>query len=401
MDEKIKDLMPFYALGTLDEQEISEVDAYLENDFELREQLDLDMLTASALAFQAEPIEPPRRLKQNLMAKVQADVAQAPQPKKVEEPVGLSRFFSFFRQDSLGFAMPLLAGASLAVAVIAGAWVFSLNNQVNQLRAEMASLNDSISPIQSEMQGKVTPLEEEIATLQEENAILQEALQVQREAIAQFNAEITSLHTENVSLQEGMTNQGNTIAEMSGSLTEIDNDLNLLPEQLETLATLKDEIGEQSQLLSEQEASVAALNQEVLTLQALNTQLLTDLSSQKEIMVHATLPEVETRVILGTDDLPGARGHLVGDPANTSAAVIIAGLPPLEPGFEYQFWFVEAGQYVQAGSLEVDAEGLGTLITAPGNQINNFEAMGVSVEAVDQTPVPTLESMIMLGNLSS
>ena len=117
-------------------------------------------------------------------------------------------------------------------------------------------------------------------------------------------------------------------------------------------------------------------------------------------MAHATSPNVQTMAIDGTEALPGAHGQLIANPSNETAALIVSGLPPLQPGLVYKFWLVRGEELQEAGVVEVDADGLGILVVNSDTAIGAYDRMGVSIEPAAGGPQPT-NQMIMLGNFSS
>lgn len=135
MDNHIQELLPFYALDALTEEERELVEAYLAEHPQARAQFDEMNRAVSALPQSILPVEPAPLTKDALMARVAADskardrssVHTARQPSS-----RVSRFESFFRTFSL---------AAAAVAII---WVIVLNVQVTGLRNEIAALNSAL-----------------------------------------------------------------------------------------------------------------------------------------------------------------------------------------------------------------------------------------------------------------
>ena len=116
-------------------------------------------------------------------------------------------------------------------------------------------------------------------------------------------------------------------------------------------------------------------------------------------MAQLTTPNTQVMLISGTEALPNAHGHLVANPDQESALLVVAGLPELQPGLEYHFWLVQDGSPTRIGALDVDQEGVGLLIVAAEQQIGTYEGMGVSIEPAASSGEPTNE-MIMLGQFS-
>jgi len=132
MDNHIEELLPFYALDALTEEERELVEAYLAKHPEARAQLDELSRAASALPQSVSPVEPSPRTKNALMARIAVD--QRSRPSATSQPSRrVNRFESFFRTFSL---------AAAAIAII---WVIVLNTQVVGLRNEIASLNQALA----------------------------------------------------------------------------------------------------------------------------------------------------------------------------------------------------------------------------------------------------------------
>jgi anti-sigma-K factor RskA len=131
MENHIEDLLPFYALDALTEEERDLVEAYLIKHPEARAQLNAMSRAASALPQSVSPVEPAPRTREALLRRVAADergrssVQSQPSPR-------VNRFESFFRVLSL-------AGAALAII-----WVLILNLQVVRLRNEIMALNGAL-----------------------------------------------------------------------------------------------------------------------------------------------------------------------------------------------------------------------------------------------------------------
>ena len=132
MDNHIEELLPFYALDALTEEERELVEAYLAKHPDARAQVEEMNRAASALPQSVSPVEPSPRTKNALMARVAADerahTSMHSQPSR-----RVSGFESFLRTFSL---------AAAAIAII---WVIVLNIQVARLRNEIASLNTALA----------------------------------------------------------------------------------------------------------------------------------------------------------------------------------------------------------------------------------------------------------------
>src|SRR5512140_143036 len=138
MDENPEDLLPFYALGVLSPDERSVVEVYIAAHPEAQAQLSQMQKDASALPYGADPVEPPQALKQQLMARVEADAASrrtTVQPERSRAGRG----------RTWGWVMPAISFASLVVALAAVIWALSLREQIVRLEAQTASLEHELN----------------------------------------------------------------------------------------------------------------------------------------------------------------------------------------------------------------------------------------------------------------
>jgi len=132
MDNHAEELLPFYALDALTEEERELVEAYLAKHPEARAQVDEMRRAGSALPQSVSPVEPAPRTKAALMARIAAD-ERARSSAQSQPSRRVNRYESFFRSFSL-------AAAALAIV-----WVVVLNVQVVRLRSEIAKLNSALA----------------------------------------------------------------------------------------------------------------------------------------------------------------------------------------------------------------------------------------------------------------
>src|SRR6266511_4249384 len=133
MDKHIEELLPFYALEALTDDERELVEKYLAEHPEARQQAEEMSKTASALPQAIPPVEPAPHVKQALLRRVASDAEARPRSSVQSQPSrrGL-RFESLFRTFSL---------VTAAVAII---WVIILSLQVSRLQNEVSSLNERL-----------------------------------------------------------------------------------------------------------------------------------------------------------------------------------------------------------------------------------------------------------------
>ncbi|HJR82161.1 MAG TPA: anti-sigma factor [Anaerolineales bacterium] len=131
--QQIEELIPFYALDALSDEEKEIVEAYLKEYPDARQQVEELKRAAAALPYSVSPVDPSPRSKEALMRRVAADqsatTAMRDQP---STPRGM-RWENFFRVFSFGAA---------ALAIL---WAFVLSAQVTSLRNEIAALSQALA----------------------------------------------------------------------------------------------------------------------------------------------------------------------------------------------------------------------------------------------------------------
>ncbi|MEM7348054.1 MAG: anti-sigma factor [Chloroflexota bacterium] len=382
MSEHIEELIPLYALGALNEEDSARVEAHLKTNTEMEALFDEACYTVSALAYDADPVDPSPQVKIAIFNTINP----APQPQPSTSPSSKPGRVRDVPPFDLGARWrlfgPALGALGVILAIIAGVWIFILNQQVTELQTNVAVLKEEVASLPQEVMALYT----EIETLKEQNADLKQAVTNQQELITTLGIDLSLLQDTTGSLTEQLSGQ-------SQSLTSIGTQLSSLTTEEDRLSFLEEEITARNELLT-------ALEDELNRLQAENNILIRELSSQREVVAHATSPNVQTMIIVGTEDLPGAKGQLIANPTSNVGVLIVVGLPPIEKGLVYRFWLVEEGIPIPTGTINVDERGLGTLIVNSDAELSSFDGMGVSVEPVEENPEPTNE-MILLGTFSS
>ncbi|MDN5272493.1 anti-sigma factor [Chloroflexus sp. MS-CIW-1] len=156
-------------------------------------------------------------------------------------------------------------------------------------------------------------------------------------------------------------------------------------EQLQASVTAGEE--RQSQLttqLASYEQQLARLNEQI--------------AQERLLVSFVSAPGVATRELRPTRSDLAARGEMYMYPGETQAVVIFSGLPALEPDRVYRFWLSDGVQRIAAGSFQVDATGLATLVITAPREVNAFTEVMVTVEPVTN-PTPDAVEVILTGTL--
>ena len=367
--EEFEELLPFYALGVLTEAEEAELQAAIAANASAQTTLAVLNYAVDALPYSPNPMPPSPQLKQQLLARIgneTVDQPVAPTSTQAARPVAAHQKNNFWRQLFRQPLVPLLAGLSIIIIVVASFWVNSLQREVIRL------------------QGAVRALQNDATSLKSTNEALQGDSTNQGETLTTIDSQLSSLRQENDKLKA-------QLASHDEQLTTIANDL---PVMQQVLATF-----EQNQ--STQQNNLAALATQLRELSNQNVALARALLAQRTVMAEAISPNVQVMALTGTDALPEAVGQLFANPADKTAALVVYGLPALEPGKVYKFWLVTGDQPQEAGNIQVDANGLGMLVITAPEAIETYDGMGISIEPASATNQPPENDMIMVGNLSS
>ncbi|MCZ6529698.1 MAG: anti-sigma factor [Chloroflexi bacterium] len=138
--ESIEDLFPFYALGSLSDDERERVEVYLDENPEAQERLREMMEVASALAYVPEPLKPPAQLKERLLDEIRARPREPQTARRT--PIAEGRIIGWFGRNRAATALAILG---LFVAATSAFWAVTRNAQIVELRAELAGLEATIS----------------------------------------------------------------------------------------------------------------------------------------------------------------------------------------------------------------------------------------------------------------
>jgi anti-sigma-K factor RskA len=142
-----------------------------------------------------------------------------------------------------------------------------------------------------------------------------------------------------------------------------------------------------------------ATRAELGRVQAQNSELLSQLADHQEALRLVGSPELLALEVEGTDAAPQARGTFIAESDTRSGMLLLAGLPPLEPGMTYQAWLIRDGTPYPAGLFLVTAEGAGTLSLEAPDILGLYDALAVSLEPELGSLLPT-GAIVLLGAIS-
>lgn len=132
--EQVIELLPAYAVGCLDEGELSLVAEHVKTCPECRLELQAYQSVAAQLPYSIRQVEPPARVKEELMSKARATARPSSARPDVARPSWGERFSSFFQRFSPAWSL-----ASLAIIAVLVTSNLLLWKQVSGLQSQSAN----------------------------------------------------------------------------------------------------------------------------------------------------------------------------------------------------------------------------------------------------------------------
>lgn len=116
------------------------------------------------------------------------------------------------------------------------------------------------------------------------------------------------------------------------------------------------------------------------------------LGVQRQMMVLLTAPDAR-RVVLRSA-AAGARGILLLQPTETTAALVAVDFPPLRPNRVYQLWLLRDNQRDNGGTFQVDQNGYAMLTITALRPLSAYRAAGITEEPAGGSPGPTTPRLV-------
>ncbi len=132
---------------------------------------------------------------------------------------------------------------------------------------------------------------------------------------------------------------------------------------------------------------------------AFTRQVANELSTQRDFVGLIAYSDTQPRHLQGAGTATQAVGRLYGAADERSFALIAYDMPQLPSDRVYQLWLIDSkGNRTSGGTFSVDSVGRGWLFARAPNPLNQYQAVGVTVEPEGGSPGPTGAKM-MGGNL--
>jgi anti-sigma-K factor RskA len=90
-----------------------------------------------------------------------------------------------------------------------------------------------------------------------------------------------------------------------------------------------------------------------------------------------------------TDNAPGASGTLIISQDGEYGTLVVDNLDVLDENHQYQLWLIEDGQRSSGGVFSVNSEGYASTLISALKPLNQYQAIGITVEPAGGSPGPT------------
>jgi anti-sigma-K factor RskA len=109
-------------------------------------------------------------------------------------------------------------------------------------------------------------------------------------------------------------------------------------------------------------------------------------------------PQLRTAVLATTPATPpGAQAHLLLSPDRSSALLTLNGVKPLPVSQTYEFWLIQDGKPLPAGTFRVDPSGNAQFLVQASQPLRDFQQAGITIERAGGSQTPTVSAMIFAG----
>ena len=140
-----------------------------------------------------------------------------------------------------------------------------------------------------------------------------------------------------------------------------------------------------------------AFGARTVQLQGEIAQLSGQLRSQQEIVDLLRGRDSQLVALQAQNNGGSGQAHLLLDPSETRAYLVTDGLAPLPANQTYQLWLIGGTTPVSMGTFAVDSRGVATIVVQSDRPLQQFDAVGVSVEPAGGSPQPT--NVVLLNQL--
>jgi hypothetical protein len=379
--QEIKDLLPLYALGGLDDEAVAAIERHLAAPChscaaELREWREVTGLIP--LGFM--PTEPNAAVKERLMARVRGDLGARILPLRPR------------RWRPTWALLPLAAAAAVLLTIGGLRYRDAVRSTAEQaarietLTALLAQEQEKLARRETEVQhlhAQLTEQQTAAAQRAQEVAQLEAALTAQRQLVALREQELARVQSASGQAKVAAATYEREIAELKADLAR----------QREAVASGERDLRELRATLERQRLVVEASTREA-------EQLRQALTRQRGVIEVLTTPGLQVGYLRRAKRGVETQGHVLWNERKKAWLFYAFGLPQPPEGKEYQVWFMtEKEGPVSAGLFVPDQTGTGSVLaTPPPRLFGKITAAAVTLEPAGGLPKPSGE-MYLRGSL--
>ena len=103
----------------------------------------------------------------------------------------------------------------------------------------------------------------------------------------------------------------------------------------------------------------------------------------------ASLANASTITLHADEPAPYAQGVVYASTGGQIALLCVYGMPELPADKAYQLWLIKDGKRESGGVFQVSESGFGFLMVKPTHPMNEYSAVGITVEPIGGSPAPT------------
>jgi anti-sigma-K factor RskA len=386
--EEIKEQLPLYVLGGLDDETAAVVARHLAESCdscaaEMREWQEVVGLLPLGVTHDG----PSELVKDRLLARIQQSVAKKVVPLRPR------------RWRAAWIALPLAAAASIAF-VIGNQFYQDVVNRASEQTRRAETATDLLRQEQEKLAMRETEIQQLTSQLGEQLTLVEEKTQhvtqlesrlarqdvelaEQRKLVSLREQELARARSAGATRQTQVAAYEREVAALRANLTR----------QRELAATSERDLREAHAALDQQKAVVEASVRET-------EQLREAVTRQRGIIKVLTTPGLHVGYLRKAKSGVSTQGHVLWNERTKTWVFYSFGMPQPPPGKEYQVWFMtEREGPVSAGLFTPDQAGTGVVLAQPPSKMfGEIKAAAVTLEPAGGLPKPSGE-MYLRGSL--
>jgi len=364
--QELKDLLPLYTLGGLDQESIAEIERHLaepcnECTAELREWREV----VGVLSLGLTPAGPDVSVRDRLMARVREDVeAKAPATLQAQAPLPRSRW--------RWVTLPL-AAAAIVLLIFGGLRYRTVMREAIEQAAGTATTRALLAEEQKKLAERETEIQRLQTQLEQQQAVVAEKIQ----SVAQLEMALAEQ-------QQLVSTREQELASMRKS------DARQRASGENEIATLKATLARQQETAVKSAQELQALRAALERQRVLSDANVREVRQLREML---SAPEIQIEPLRPVKARDAARGHVLCNTDRRAWLFHVFNVPTPPAGKEYQVWFITQKEGpVSAGLFTPDQTGTGLIMAAsPPQLVGKVSAVAVTLEPAGGLTKPSGE----------